>query len=272
MKQIAISQLTTLRWSLEQEIVAATKRGFGGIGIYRPKIDDLGIDETAELLFENRLAVSSLSWAGGFTGSDGRRFADAVEDAIDAVRDAEMLGADTLVILAGGRNNHIKRHLHNTLCGALREINAAAVVHDVKLALEPFHPGCGDEWSFVNDIRSTLDIISAVGSDNLGLVLDTYHLGLDEQVHRWLPEIISHLNLVQLGDAKHSPLGEMNRCLLGEGSVPIPAILETLSSGGYDRWIEIELIGADVETLEYEDVLDHSLAYLHRFGDLVLGS
>ena len=272
MKQIAISQLTTLRWDIEQEIVAAVKRGFGGIGIWRPKVDELELQQTAELLFENRLAVSSLSWAGGFTGSDGRRFSDAVEDAIDAVRDAEMLGADTLVIIAGGRNNHIKRHLHKTLCEALREINAAAMVHDVKLAIEPFHPGCGAEWSFVSDIRSTLDIISDVGSDNIGLVLDTYHLGFDDDVHRWLPEIISHLQLVQLGDAKHSPLGEMNRCLLGEGNVPIPAILETLAAGGYDRWIEIELIGADVEKLEYDAVLDHSLAYLHRYGDLVLRS
>ncbi len=272
MKQIAISQLTTLRWAIEQEVVAAAQRGFGGIGIWRPKIDHEELEQTAELLFENRLGVSSLSWAGGFTGSDGRRFWDAVEDAIEAVRDAEMLGADTLVIIAGGRNNHIKRHLYKTLCDALREINAAAMVHDVKLAIEPFHPGCGAEWSFVNDIRSTLDVISAVGSNNIGLVLDTYHLGFDSDMHRWLPEIISHLHLVQLGDARHSPLGEMNRCLLGEGNVPIPEILETLAAGGYDRWIEIELIGADVENLEYDAVLDHSLAYIQTHGDLVLRS
>ncbi len=272
MRQIAISQLTTLRWDIEKEIVAATKRGFGGIGIWRPKVDDHGIDRTAELLFENRIAVSSLSWAGGFTGSDGRSFSDAVEDALDAVRDAEILGADTLIVLAGGRNNHIKRHLYNTLCSALCEINSAAVTHHVKLAIEPFHPGCGDEWSFVNDVRSTLDVIAAVGSDNLGLVLDTYHLGLDASLHHWLPEVISHLQLVQLGDARHSPFGEMNRCLLGKGSVPIPAILEILSSGGYDQWIEVELLGADVESLGYDNVLDHSLAYLQNFGDLALNS
>jgi len=185
------------------------------------------------------------------------------------VRDAEMLGADTLVVLAGGRNNHIKRHLQKTLCGALREIAAVATEHHVKLALEPIHPGCGEEWSFVNDVRSTVDIIADVGSDQLGLVLDTYHLGFDEEMSRMLPDIIAYLNLVQLGDAKHSPLGEMNRCLLGEGNVPIHAILDTLAAGGYDGWIEVELLGADVERFEYETVLDHSVAYLKRFDDLV---
>jgi len=269
MKKIAISQLTTLRWDIEQEIAAANKRGIRGLGMWRPKLDDHGVEHTAELLFENRISVSSLSWAGGFTGSDGRSFSDAVEDAIDAVREAQILGASTLVVLAGGRNNHIKRHLHKTLCSALREICAAAAAHDVELALEPIHPGCGDEWSFVSDIRATLDVIADVGSDQLGLVLDTYHLGMDTDMHQWLPELISKLHLVQLGDAKQSPFGEMNRCLLGDGNVPIPELLETLASGGYDRWVEIELLGADVEALDYDTVLNHSMTYMSRFGDLV---
>ncbi|MGV3485637.1 MAG: sugar phosphate isomerase/epimerase family protein [Planctomycetaceae bacterium] len=272
MKNIAISQLTTLRWDIHQEVAAASKRGFGGIGMWRPKVSDLGLQTTCELLFENRLVPSSLSWAGGFTGSDGRSFSDAVEDAIDAVHDAAVLGADTLVVIAGGRNNHIRRHLHNTFCGALREIGSVAMAHDIRLAIEPFHPGCGDEWSFLGDIRTTLDILAAVGNDHVGMVLDTYHLGFEDDIDQWLPEVIPHLQLVQLGDAHHSPLGEMNRCLLGEGNVPIPAILETLAAAGYDRWIEVELLGADVEPLEYETVLDHSLAYLSRFDDLVVGS
>ncbi len=269
MKKIAISQLTTLRWSLEQDIQAALDRGIGGIGFWRPKLDDLGVDQTIERMLESGLRASSLSWVGGFTGSDGRRFADAVDDAIDAVEQASHLGAETLVVLVGGRNNHIRRHLHKTICQALMEVDAVASSLDVRLAIEPFHPGCGDEWSFIHDIRATLDIISAVASDNVGLVLDTYHLGMDEDVLTWLPEVIDSLQLVQLGDSRHCPLGEMNRCLLGEGRVPIPAILEQLAAGGYDRWIEIEVLGQDVEPLAYDLVLDHSLAYLDKFRDLV---
>ncbi len=42
MKKIAISQLTTLRWDLEQEVQAAAQRGIKGLGIWRPKLDDHG--------------------------------------------------------------------------------------------------------------------------------------------------------------------------------------------------------------------------------------
>ncbi len=264
MNTLAISQLSTLRWSFEEDAGAYASRGFTGIGVYRPKLEDFGLDRTIELLAESALQVTSLSWVGGFTGSDGRAFEDAVADAMHAVHDAANLRAETLIVLAGGRNNHIRNHARRTLCEALREIAAVAEDFGVRLSLEPIHPGCGDEWSFVNDLRSTLDIIETVASPQLGIVLDTYHVGMDEDVVRWLPDVIPHLHLVQLGDARHSPLGEMNRCLLGEGCVPLQAILETLAEHGYTGPLEVELIGEDVEPLSYDEILDHTRAFIDR--------
>lgn len=264
MNTVAISQLSTLRWSIEEDAKAYSQRGFGGIGIFRPKLEDFGLDRTIELLAECSLSTTSLSWVGGFTGSDGRKFQDAVEDAKCAVRDAANLQADTLIVLAGGRNNHIRKHAHRTLCEALHEISMVAEDFGVRLSIEPIHPGCGDEWSFVNDLQSTLDIIEEVDSEQLGIVLDTYHVGMDEEVVGWLPDVIPHLHLVQLGDAKHSPLGEMNRCLLGEGCVPLTEIFDMLRAHHYGGPFEVELIGEDVEEVSYEDLLDHTREYIDR--------
>ncbi|MEM8669607.1 MAG: sugar phosphate isomerase/epimerase family protein [Planctomycetota bacterium] len=264
MNTLAISQLTTLRWSFEEDALAYSSRGFRGIGIYRPKLGDFGLDRTIELLAEHELSVTSLSWAGGFTGSDGRAFEEAVVDAINAVEDAANLQAETLIVLAGGRNNHIRNHARRTLCDALRQVAMVAEDFGVKLSIEPIHPGCGDEWSFVNDLQSTLDIIESVASPQLGVVLDTYHVGMDEEVVRWLPDIVPHLHLVQLGDARHSPLGEMNRCLLGDGCVPLETILETLAEHRYRGPFEAELIGEDVETLSYDELLDHTRQFFTK--------
>ena len=75
MNTLAISQLSTLRWSFEQDAQAYTARGFKGIGIYRPKLEDFGLDRTpSSCLAESSLSVTSLSWVGGFTGSDGRAY------------------------------------------------------------------------------------------------------------------------------------------------------------------------------------------------------
>ncbi len=259
---LAVSQISTLRWSLEQDVAGYARHGFAGIGIYRPKLEDYGTERAADLLAEHSFDVTSLSWGGGFTGSDGRGFDDAVIDAMNAVRDAALLRAGTLIILAGGRNNHIRTHAQRTLCKALKKVCAVAEEHGVRLSIEPIHPGCGDEWSFVNDLQSTLDIIERVNSPALGMVLDTYHIGMDDEALQWLGDVAPYLHLVQLGDGRHCPCGEMNRCLLGDGCVPNAEIIPLLQDHGYRGAYEVELIGEDVEAVSYHHLLEHTKHYL----------
>jgi sugar phosphate isomerase/epimerase len=261
MNTVAINQLSTLRWDFQEDAQAYAARGFQGIGIYRPKLEDIGLEKAIDLLAECSLSATSLSWGGGFTGSDGRAVDDAIIDAMSAVRDAANLRADTLILLAGGRNNHIRNHARRTLCQAIKQVSVVAEEFGVQLSIEPFHRGCGEEWSFVNDIESTLEIIETVDNPQLGLALDTYHM-MDEEVVGWLPDIVGHVNLVQLGDARHSPVGEMNRCLLGKGCVPLTKILTTLDEHCYTGALEVELIGEDVEPLSYEELLDHTRKYI----------
>jgi sugar phosphate isomerase/epimerase len=63
-------------------------------------------------------------------------------------------------------------------------------------------------------------------------------------------------------------INEMNRCLLGEGRIPIMSILESLLAVGYDRWIEIEIQGQDVAPLGYANVIDHALGYVERCREM----
>ncbi len=265
--KLSISQMTTLRWSTEEDVEAYRRHGFSAIGLWRPKLDELGIEKTAELLAEYGLSVSSLSWAGGFTGSDGRGHDDAIEDGIEAVRAAEILGAETLIVLAGGHNNHIHGHAMRLLQQGLQAIVTEAKQTDVSVALEPIHPGCGDEWSFVSDLRSTLEVLESLPQVDVGLVLDAYHLAMNATTSDdllWLKEIVPFVRLVQLGDARHTPLGEQNRCLLGNGRVPIEELVSILEGAGYDGFYEVELIGEDVEPLSYEEVLRHTRRYFEE--------
>lgn len=267
MNTLAINQLSTLSWDMEEDALAYSQRGFSGIGVYRRKLDDYGLDRTIELLAESSLRVTSLSWAGGFTGSDGRSYDEAIYDAMHAIRQAANLRADTLIVMAGGRNSHIKTHLRKTLLEALRRISCIAEEFGVQLSLEPMHAGIGDEWSFINDLEACLETVEAINTPNLGITLDTYHVGMDDCILRWLPEVIPHLRLVQLGDSRHSPLGEMNRCLLGDGCVPIVPILQTLQDHRYQGPIEVELLGEDVDLLANDELLDHTKQFIDKtFG------
>lgn len=267
MVKLAINELTTYRWTFEEDVAAVSRYGFEGIGLWRPKLTEFGTEKAVEFLAEQGLSVSSVSWAGGFTGSDGRSYHESLCDALDAVQTAAQVGAPTVILLSGGRNNHTKNHARRMILAAFEELSEAADAVGVNLAVEPMHPGCGAEWTIVNDVRQTLEVIGQLSRSNVGLVLDTYHLGFDPEILQWLPDVVKHIRIVQLGDGKHLPLGEQNRCLLGEGRVPLQEIVQVLLQCGYDGYLEAEVLGEEVEHLSYDHVLAHTHRYLKSLID-----
>ena len=90
------------------------------------------------------------------------------------------------------------------------------------------------------------------------MVLDTYHLGQSGDLVARIPEIASRIALVQLGDAKLPPNGEQNRCRLGTGTVPLQPIVCALRAAGYDGFFDVELLGEDLEEVEYRALLEHA--------------
>ena len=92
----------------------------------------------------------------------------------------------------------------------------------------------------------------------MALALDAYHLGHETALLSRIPEIVSRIAIVQLGDARRPPRGEQNRCRLGDGELPLREIVRQLAASGYDGYYEIELLGEDVERADYHDLIAHS--------------
>jgi sugar phosphate isomerase/epimerase len=241
MATLSMNEMTTYRWSFDEDVRHYVSAGYDAIGVWRHKLSDFG-----------------LLWAGGFTGSDGRSFKDSVEDAREAVRLAGEMKATCLVVYTGSRGGHTHNHARRLIKGALTELSAMAGEAGVTLALEPMHPGCSAEWTFLTNVADTLEIVHAVGLPHVKMVLDTYHLFQDNDDLDGLAELVPHIAVVQLGDAKGPPQGEQNRCRLGEGTVPLREVIGGLSAAGYDGYYEIELLGEDVEADDYASLLSHS--------------
>ena len=265
MSRLAVSELSTYRWSFEEDVFRYKAHGFSAVGVWRPKLSDCGEAKGRELLLDHGMKASSLNWAGGFTGNDGRTFREAMHDALDAVEVAAQIGADCLVVLAGSRAGHTRNHAKRILTRALSELAEAAQAVGIQLALEPMHAGCAHEFTFLTTVPDTLDIISTIDRSNCGIVFDSYHMAQDKNAINWLPSIVPFIRLVQLGDAKRAPMGEQNRCLLGHGKVPLSAIVQTIEEYGYEGYYEVELLGEDVEHFEYSEILSQSYQALNSY-------
>jgi sugar phosphate isomerase/epimerase len=258
MAQLSVNETTTFRWSFEEDVANYVKAGIPAIGVWRQKLSDFGESRGIELLAESGLKASHLLWAGGFTGSDGRSFRTSIEDAVEALRIAGSLKAQSLVVYSGARAGHTFNHARRLIKDALKELVPLAIEQGVFLAIKPVHPGCACEFTFLTSVDDTLALLEAIGSPQVKLVFDTYHLGHDRSVLTRIPQIVEQIALVQLGDAKKVPAGEQNRCLLGHGTIPLKEIIAALAGSGYDGFYDVKLLGEEIETLDYWHLLEHA--------------
>jgi sugar phosphate isomerase/epimerase len=264
MAQLAMNEMTTYRWSFDQDVQQYLSAGIKAIGVWRQKVSDFGEEKAVDLLHESGLKVSSLLWAGGFTGSEGRTYKESLDDARDAIRLAAQMRAGCLIVYSGARAGHTHNHARRILKSALAELSPLAADLGVTLAIEPMHPAVAADWTFLTSLEETLATLDAAGNSAVKLCFDTYHLGQAPEVIGQIPQLASRLALVQLGDAKSPPQEEPNRCRLGEGLIPLQEIVAALLQAGYDGFFEVELMGEEIEAADYNDLLAQSKSVFQK--------
>ena len=112
----------------------------------------------------------------------------------------------------------------------LRRAAERAGEHGVLLALEPLNRY---ETDLVNTAEQGLELCDEIGAGNVGLLLDTYHLNIEEK------SVGDALRLA--GDQLfHVHACENDRGTPGTGHVPWDEVFAALRDVGYDRQLVIE--------------------------------
>lgn len=253
--KMAMSEMTTYRWTFPEDVIAYREGGVDAIGVWRPKLSQFGDERGIELVRESGLSVSSLSWAGGFTGSNGHSFRECVDDAHDAINVAGALGADCLVIISGARAGHTNNHARRLLIDGLDLLADSAAAHGVALAIQPVHPQLADEWSFLTTLDDTLDVIDRCKHDCVRLAFDVYHLWQEPRLIERIPEFASLVSLVQLSDWREPTRSEHDRCLPGDGDIPLGDVVSAFDDSQYDGYFEFEIWSEELWKSDYDLVI-----------------
>ncbi len=267
MRRFSISQLTTMRWSLHQDVVRYQLQGFNSMGIWRQKVEDCDVFEVADYLHEMRMNVSSVHWAGGFTGGNGVSYEDAMQDAIEAIEMTSRLNSDCLIVHPGCRNGHTSKHARRLFLNALEQLVLVASDFGVRLAIELMPCPTAHRWTFMKQMNCALELLSEFPEEELGLVLDLYHVGLNEEVFENLDRFAQRIALVQLADRRADHQGNEcggneRRLALGEGQVPFDKWFQRLQELGFNGVYEVEIHGEGVSHLDYSERLDTTKTFI----------
>ncbi|MCJ7512962.1 MAG: sugar phosphate isomerase/epimerase [Anaerolineales bacterium] len=120
------------------------------------------------------------------------------------------------------------------LAEVLHQAAEAAAAAGVRLALEPLNRY---EADLINTAEEGLEFVEEVGHAALGLLLDTYHVNIEEA--SWeLP--FQRLMLAER--LWHIHLGDNNRLPPGEGMIDFPLLVRTLRTLGYTGTLSAELL------------------------------
>jgi sugar phosphate isomerase/epimerase len=263
MPRLSMNEMTTYRWSFDEDVRHYCAAGIPAIGVWRRKLSDFGEQRGIELLRNSGLAVSNLLWAGGFTGSEGHTYRESIDDAVEAIRLAGAMRASCLVIYSGARAGHTHNHARRLLTSALKELAPLAAEQRVVLALEPMHPACACDCTFLTSLEDALAVIDQVESSHVRLSFDTYQLGSVDGALNQVRALAGRIAIVHLADG-YPPDEEQHRTPLGRGTVPLKELIGALREGGYNGDFDVELFGDDVLPDDYTGLLSDSKAEFER--------
>jgi sugar phosphate isomerase/epimerase len=255
MFEIAISQMTTPRWELSLEVDRLAAHGFEAISVWRPKISDVGAAAAAGLITSAGLRVSSVQWAGGFTGGDGRSFDESIDDALEAIETAETLAAPALVVHSGCRGGHTRSHARRLLAEAIELLAAPARQAGITLAVKPMHPVAAAGCSFVSRLGEAVELVEGFDDPAVRLALDLWHWGDDPEIGRLLPRLAERTAVVQVADRLGPATAAEDRLPAGHGRLPLADVVTDLAAYGYRGELEFDPVGETVEILGYDGVL-----------------
>jgi sugar phosphate isomerase/epimerase len=249
------------RWELGDIITGCARHGIRGIAPWRDQVRQLGLKEAARRIRDAGLAVTGYCRGGMFPAIDNKSRLAAKDDNRRAVDEALELGAQCLILMAGG----LPRKPDGTI--ASRDLSGArAMVRDgigelldyarsggMPLALEPLHPMFAAEHACVNTMAQANDLCDELAGknkgDGLGLAVDVYHVWWDpalrQEIERAANASPSRLLSFQISDWL-VPTVELtaNRGMMGEGIIELPLIRSWMESAGYRGMHEVEILSA----------------------------
>lgn len=242
--RLALSEISTVAASFEEDVRAYAAAGFDAIGIWETKLPD-DDDASRTLLRDAGLAVASCVPTVPsilplrLPGMEGPpEPAERIGLLCASVRRLAAYEPECVLCLTGPAGDLAPERARATVVDGLREIAAAARESSVRFGLEPSTPRQHDTVSFVNTIADTLALLEEADLPEVGIMADTYNLWREPP--EALAGVAARVTGLHVADEPADPDRD-DRVLPGECGMRSAEHVRALRDAGWDGFLDVEI-------------------------------
>ena len=224
---------------LAENISKIKTLGYDGVELAVRDPDLLKLSELKNILQENSLPVPAIG-TGQAYGEEKLSFTDpdekirrrAIERIKSHIKLADHFGAVIIIGLVRGKigSEIDERQAEQWLIEALSECASEDKI--VKIVIEPINRY---ETNLINTVESGLNFLDKLKQENVGLLLDTFHMNIEE------PSIIDSIIMAK-DRLFHFHVADSNRWYPGAGHIDFRAIIDTLIKFNYNGFVSAEIM------------------------------
>ena len=264
MNRLSLNTATCKYLSLEECVEAVVRGGLRHIGPWRDRVQEVGAERAAKIIADAGLSVSTLCRGGFITPRHPDQIAATMADNRRAIEEAATIGAPELVMVVGGLPASFPPDqaapgdagdkdlvaARQRVADRLAELVPYARQHGVRLALEPMHPLFTADRGVLTTIGQSLTIAQDFAPEEVGVVIDTYHVWWDPDLHSAIAEAGAQgrISSYQICDWV-LPLAANtlnSRGMMGDGYIDFPTITRWVAETGYTGPIEVEIFNEQI--------------------------
>ena len=244
LSRLCVHTITTKPWPIETAIEKFVRVGVEGITVWRDALDGRDIAATGQTIRDAGLSVVSLCRGGFFPSVDPEQRRAAVQDNLEAIGEAEALGAPLIVLVCGADPGQSLEDSRAQIVEGIAEVAPAAARAGVRLGIEPLHPMYADTRSAVSTLGIANDMCRQIAMDNVGVVVDVYHLWWDAHLEVEIARCGQNGRLYAFHVCDwRTPTEDLllDREIMGQGCIEVARIRSWVEATGYTGFNEVEI-------------------------------
>ena len=254
--RLSLNQITTQKWSVREAVDGCARTGIPFIGLWRDKVAETGLRESARMVREAGLHISSLCRGGWFSAATAAERQARLDDNRRALDEAAELGTDVLVLVCGPAADRDIGAARAYVEEAIAQLIPYAAERGVKLGIEPLHPMYAAERSVIVTLAEANRLVHRLDHNHVGVVIDAYHVWWDPDIYTQIVEAAGRILGFHVSDwLVPTPDLLMGRGMMGDGVIELRRLRYAVEAAGYTGPIEVEIFNQALWDMPCDDVL-----------------